>query len=52
MMDTKTKKMLSAGESETVEFKLSFDREAIETLVAFANTSGGKVLLAYPTRER
>ena len=45
MMDTKTKKMLNAGESETVEFKLSFDREAIETLVAFANTSGGKVFI-------
>jgi ATP-dependent DNA helicase RecG len=44
-MDTKTKKMLNAGESETVEFKLSFEREAIETLVAFANTSGGKVFI-------
>ena len=44
-MNTKTKKMLNAGESETVEFKLSFDREAIETLVAFANTSGGKVFI-------
>src|SRR3990167_1634512 len=44
-MDTKIKKMLNAGESETVEFKLSFDREAIETLVAFANTSGGKVFI-------
>jgi ATP-dependent DNA helicase RecG len=45
MVDTKTKKMLNAGESETVEFKLSFDREAIETLAAFANTGGGKVFI-------
>jgi len=45
MIDTKIKNMLTAGESETVEFKLSFDREAIETLVAFANTSGGKVFI-------
>src|SRR3972149_5345867 len=44
-MDTKIKKMLNAGESETSEFKLSFDREAIETLVAFANTKGGKVFI-------
>src|SRR3990170_1866068 len=44
-MDTKIKKMLNAGESETVEFKLSFDREAIETLVVFANTKGGKVFI-------
>lgn len=33
--------LLEAGESETVEFKSSFTRETIETLVAFANTSGG-----------
>ena len=37
--------LLSAGESETLEFKSSFDREAIETLVAFANTHGGTVLV-------
>ena len=29
--------ILAAGESDTVEFKSSFDREAIETLAAFAN---------------
>jgi len=37
--------LLSAGESDTVEFKSSFDREAIETLAAFANASGGTVLV-------
>ena len=39
------KQLLQAGESQTVEFKSSFDRETIETLVAFANTSGGTVLI-------
>ena len=30
-------------ESETVEFKTSFNREVIETVVAFSNTKGGKI---------
>ena len=33
------------GETETVEFKQSFNKTVIETLVAFSNTKGGKVLL-------
>lgn len=33
--------LVEMGESDTVEFKTSFDKEAIETLVAFANTKGG-----------
>ena len=37
--------LLSTGESQTVEFKSSFDRETIESLVAFANTQGGTVLI-------
>ena len=32
-------------ESQTVEFKSSFNEEVIETLSAFANTKGGKVLV-------
>ena len=32
-------------ESATVEFKASFNDDVIETLVAFANTKGGKVLV-------
>lgn len=31
------------GESETVELKESFDREAVETAGAFANTKGGTI---------
>ena len=33
------------NESETVEFKQSFQAEVIETLVAFANTKGGSVYI-------
>lgn len=36
---------IQSGESERVEFKKIFDKEAIETLVAFANHKGGMVLV-------
>ena len=35
--------IISLGESETLEFKSSFNAEVIETLVAFANTNGGNL---------
>jgi ATP-dependent DNA helicase RecG len=38
-------KLLAAGESETAEFKRAFGKEAIISLSAFANTSGGKVVV-------
>jgi len=38
-------KLLESGESERLEFKSSFNIETIETLVAFANTNGGKVII-------
>ena len=38
-------KRIEDGESQTVEFKHSFDKETIETIVAFANTQGGIVLI-------
>jgi len=37
--------LISSRENETLEFKSSFNNETIKTLVAFANTSGGKVLV-------
>ena len=43
MLDIKT--TLKTGESQTVEFKSSFGREAIETLVAFANAKGGNLYI-------
>ena len=33
------------GETETIEFKQSFNKTVIETLVAFSNTLGGKILM-------
>ena len=37
--------IIGRGESDLCEFKSSFDKEAIETLVAFANTKGGLLLV-------
>lgn len=37
--------LIAAGESQTLEFKSSFDRVTIETLVAFASAHGGTVLV-------
>jgi ATP-dependent DNA helicase RecG len=39
------KGILAKGESETIEFKESFDKEFIETAVAFANTKGGRIFI-------
>jgi len=45
-MNSKTfRDLVKKGECETVEFKISFDREAIETLAAFANTKGGTIVI-------
>jgi ATP-dependent DNA helicase RecG len=38
-------RLLAEGESETTEFKESLDREALETIAAFANTKGGTLLI-------
>ena len=37
--------LISQGENETIEFKASFTKAVIETLVAFSNTRGGQVLI-------
>lgn len=42
---TYIKKLIKQGESESVEFKTSFNDSAIETIVAFSNTSGGNILI-------
>jgi ATP-dependent DNA helicase RecG len=39
------KNTLKNGESETLEFKSSFNREVIETACAFANRNGGTILI-------
>jgi len=38
-------KLIKNGESETVEFKAGFNKEAIETAVAFSNTRGGVIIV-------
>lgn len=37
--------LIATGESQAFEFKTSFDKAAIESLLAFANAQGGKVLV-------
>jgi len=37
--------IINFGESQTVEFKTSFQKELITSVVAFANTRGGKILV-------
>lgn len=39
------KTLLAGGETENVEFKSSFGKAVIETLCAFANHEGGKVII-------
>jgi ATP-dependent DNA helicase RecG len=45
MNSKKTVEILRSGESQTVEFKTSFNDEVIISLNAFANSKGGKVLV-------
>ncbi len=43
MTESELRKLIRGGESLEVEFKESFDREAVETAGAFANTRGGTI---------
>jgi len=44
--------IVSQGESEQTEFKQNFNRQTLETIVAFANGKGGKIVLGFSdTRE-
>ena len=48
MIDKEHAKLISLirqGESDSVEFKRSFNRTAVETLAAFANSRGGRLLV-------
>ena len=46
------KKLIRSGESETVEFKTAFGKEVIISLVAFANTMGGKVVVGADNKRK
>ena len=37
--------LILTGESQALEFKASFDKATVESLVAFANAQGGTVLV-------
>jgi len=45
MTQTDLQNIIKSGESDTVEFKQSFNKTVIETLVAFSNSNGGRVLI-------
>ena len=44
------KKLIERGESESLEFKEKFDKESIETSVAFSNSKGGIILVGVSDR--
>ena len=44
------KQYVAQGENTTTEFKENFDQEVIETAAAFANTSGGMILIGVSDR--
>ena len=39
------KRLIKSGESETLEFKITFSKDVIESVSAFANTKGGRVII-------
>ncbi len=45
MQTAELKQLIKQGENNTTEFKERLDQEAIETASAFANTSGGSILI-------
>jgi predicted HTH transcriptional regulator len=45
IMDKELKQLIQTGEGYHLEFKESLDKSLIEEVCAFANSSGGKVLL-------
>ena len=44
-MDKELKQLIQTGEGYHLEFKESLDKSFIEEVCAFANSSGGKVML-------
>ncbi|NQT28854.1 MAG: putative DNA binding domain-containing protein, partial [Candidatus Omnitrophica bacterium] len=48
------KRLISKGESETIEFKKSTGewKEIIETMSAFSNTKGGNILIGVSDKEK
>jgi ATP-dependent DNA helicase RecG len=44
-MGSSLQSLITQGEGQTIEFKTTFGKEAIESVVAFANAQGGKVCI-------
>lgn len=44
-MDNSIQEMIDAGEGYRIEFKESLEKSFIEEVCAFANSSGGKIIL-------
>ena len=44
-MEGNIENIISSGETDSVEFKSSFNVSVIETLVAFSNARGGNIIL-------
>lgn len=44
--------LINSGECEKLEFKTTFHKEVTETLVAFANSSGGTVLIGISNKQK
>lgn len=45
MTEPDLQNIINSGENEKVEFKTSFNKEVIETIVAFSNTQGGQIFV-------
>lgn len=52
MNQDKLMELIKTGESETTEFKKNFDKETIETAVAFSNTKGGAILIGVSNKDK
>jgi ATP-dependent DNA helicase RecG len=44
--------IINKGENETLELKSSFNKEVIDTIVAFSNTKGGKIILGCTDKKK
>ncbi|MFH1187704.1 MAG: RNA-binding domain-containing protein, partial [bacterium] len=51
-MAQKIPELIKNGESEKVEFKENFNDSAIETLVAFSNSKGGKIFIGINDKKK
>src|SRR3972149_6565352 len=52
MIKNKILDLIQKGKSENTEFKEKFDKEAIETAVAFANTKGGIIFVGVTDKSK